>query len=73
MDNMEPNAMIKATLEVNSKALIMGCRVGTLLQREIKERGKAKVEEVQEELKTQATKHEEEKTAWEKGAGGVGD
>jgi len=66
MDNMEPNAMIKAMLEFNNKALIMGRRVGTLLQREIKEGGKSKVEEIQEELKTQVAKHEEEKTVWEK-------
>jgi len=38
-------------LEFNSRALILGRRVGTLLQREIKEGSKAKVEEIQEELK----------------------
>jgi len=31
IDNMEPNAMIKAMLEFNNKALILGCRVGSLL------------------------------------------
>jgi len=51
IDNIEPNLMIKAMLEFNSKALILGCRVGTLLQSEIKEGGWAKVEELQEELK----------------------
>lgn len=66
IDNMEPNSMIKVMLEFNSKALILGRRVGTLLQREIKEGGQAKVEEVQEELKVQATKHAKEKAAWEK-------
>jgi len=39
IDNMEPNSMIKAMLEFKSKALILGRRVGTLLQREIKEGG----------------------------------
>ncbi|QCD96714.1 hypothetical protein DEO72_LG6g1422 [Vigna unguiculata] len=37
-------------------------RVGTLLQRELKEGGRARMEE----LKTQAAKHEEEKAVWEK-------
>ncbi|QCD78751.1 hypothetical protein DEO72_LG1g2387 [Vigna unguiculata] len=31
IDNMEPNSMIKAMLEFNSKALILGRRMGTLL------------------------------------------
>ena len=31
IDNMEPNSMIKSMLEFNSKALILGHRVGTLL------------------------------------------
>ncbi|QCD86301.1 hypothetical protein DEO72_LG3g822 [Vigna unguiculata] len=53
-------------LEFNSKALILGRRGGTLLQRELREGGKAKVEETQEALKNQAAKHEEEKAAWEK-------
>jgi len=43
--------MIKAMLEFNRKALILGHRVGTLLQREIKEGGRVKVEELQKELK----------------------
>ena len=30
IDNMEPNAMVKAMLEFNSKALILGRRVGSL-------------------------------------------
>jgi len=63
MANMEPNAMIKTMLQFNSKALILGRRVGTLLQKELKEGGKVKVEELQEELKIQTTKHEEEKVA----------
>jgi len=58
--------MMKAMLEFNSKALILGRRVGSLLQREIKKGGWAKVEELQEELKVQASKHVEEKASWEK-------
>ncbi|QCE11063.1 hypothetical protein DEO72_LG10g2296 [Vigna unguiculata] len=63
IDNMEHNAMIKAMSEFNNKALILGCRVGNLLHKELKEGGRAKVEEIQEELKTHAAKHEEEKAA----------
>ena len=66
MDNMEPNAMIKAMLEFNNKALILGRRVGTLLQKELKEGGRVKVQKLQEELTTQAAKHEEKKATWEK-------
>lgn len=54
MDNMKPNAMIKTMLEFNNKALILGHRVGTLLWRELKEGGKAKVEELQEDSGRQA-------------------
>jgi len=63
INNMEHNAMIKAMSEFNNKALILGCRVGNLLDKELKEGGRAKVEEIQEELKTHAAKHEEEKAA----------
>jgi len=66
IDNMEPNAMVKAMLEFNSKALILGRRLGSLLQREMKDGGQSKVEELQEELKIQADKHAKEKVAWEK-------
>jgi len=34
IDNMEPNAMVKAMLEFSSKALILGCRVGSLYHQE---------------------------------------
>jgi len=34
IDNMEPNTLVKAMVEFNSKALILGCRVGSLYQRE---------------------------------------
>jgi len=63
IDNMEPNAMVKVMLEFNNKALIMGRRVGNLLQRKIKEGGRAKVEELREELKVQADKHAKEKVS----------
>ncbi|QCE15015.1 hypothetical protein DEO72_LG11g2023 [Vigna unguiculata] len=43
IDNMEPNSIIKAMLELNNKALILGRKIGALLQREIKEGGQAKV------------------------------
>ena len=46
IDNMEPNSIIKAMLELNNKALILGRKIGALLQREIKEGGQAKVEEL---------------------------
>jgi len=42
IDNMEPNAMIKTMLEFNNKALILGWRVGNLLQKEIKEAEESK-------------------------------
>ena len=66
IDNMEPNVMMKAMLEFNSKALILSQREGSLLQREIKEGGKAKLEEVHEELKTLQAKHEEDRASWDK-------
>ncbi|QCE11332.1 hypothetical protein DEO72_LG10g2565 [Vigna unguiculata] len=62
IDNMEPNAMVKAMLEFNSKALILGRKVGSLYQRELKEGNRSKVEELQ----GQVDKHAEEKAAWEK-------
>ncbi|QCE03770.1 hypothetical protein DEO72_LG8g1796 [Vigna unguiculata] len=62
IDNMEPNAMIMAMLEFNNKALILGRRVGSLYQRELKEGNRSKVEEFQ----GQVGKHVEEKAAWEK-------
>jgi len=51
IDNMEPNAMVKAMLEFSSKALILGRKVGSLYQRELKEGNRSKVEELKEELK----------------------
>jgi len=61
IDNMEPNAMVKAMLEFSNKALIFGHRVGNLYQRELKEGSRSKVEVLKEELKIQADKHAEKK------------
>jgi len=58
--------MVKAILEFSSKAWILGRRVGSLYQRELKEGGQPKVEELKEELKAQADKHAEEEAAWKK-------
>ncbi|QCD86812.1 hypothetical protein DEO72_LG3g1338 [Vigna unguiculata] len=66
IDNIEPNAMVKDVLEFNNKALILGHRLGSLLQREMKEGGWSNVEELREELKIQADKHTEEKATWKK-------
>ena len=66
IDNMEPNVMVKAMLEFSSKALILGRRVESLYQRELKEGSRSMVEELKEELTGQANKHAEEKTAWKK-------
>ncbi|QCE03683.1 hypothetical protein DEO72_LG8g1708 [Vigna unguiculata] len=60
---MEPSAMVKAMVEFNSKALILGRRVGSLLQKEIKEGGKDKLEQVNEELKMLQTKYDEHKAS----------
>jgi len=66
IDNMEPNALVKAMVEFCSKALILGRRVGSLYQRELKEGSRSRVEELTEELEVQADKHAEEKSAWKK-------
>jgi len=66
IDNMEPNAMVKAMLEFSNKALILGRRVGSLYQRELKEGSRSKVEELKEQLKVQTDKHAEEKATWKK-------
>jgi len=54
--------MIKAMLEFNSKALVLGRRVGTLYQRELKEGNWSKMEDMQ----VQVDKHAEDKAAWKK-------
>jgi len=66
INNTEPNAIVKAKLKFSSKALILGRRVGSFYQRELKEGSRSRVEELKEELKGQADKHAEEKTAWKK-------
>jgi len=48
---MELNALVKAMVEFSSKALILGCIVGSLYQRELKEVSRSRVEELTEELK----------------------
>jgi len=35
-DSMEPNALVMSMVEFNSKALILGRKVGSLYQRELK-------------------------------------
>ena len=62
IDSMEPNALVRATMEFNNKALILGRRVGSLYKKELKEGNRAKLEELQ----GQVNKHAEEKEAWEK-------
>ena len=62
IDSMEPNALVRAMVEFNRKALLLGRRVGSLYQRELKEGNRAKLEELQ----GQVDKHTKEKEAWEK-------
>jgi len=59
---MEPNVMVKAMLEFNSKALILERQVGSFYQRELKEDSRTKVEELQ----SQIDKNVEENAAWKK-------
>ncbi|QCD97125.1 hypothetical protein DEO72_LG6g1835 [Vigna unguiculata] len=66
LDNMELNALVRAMVEFNSKTLILGRRVGSMLQKEVKEGGKAKVEQVSEEMKALQAKYEKEKAVWDK-------
>ena len=44
IDNIEPNGMIKAMVEFNSKALVLGRKVKSLFQRELKEGNRSKIE-----------------------------
>ena len=62
IDNMEPRALVKAMVEFSSKTLLLGRRVGSLYEREVKEGNRTKVEELQEKV----DKHDEEKEAWKK-------
>jgi len=59
---MEPNALVRAIVEFDSKALILGHRVGLFYQRELKKGNRAKLEELQ----SQVDKYAKEKEAWEK-------
>jgi len=52
--------MVKAMVEFSSKALILGRRVGSLYQRELREGSRSKIEELQGKV----DKHAEEKVAW---------
>ena len=63
VDNMEPNVMVKVMMEFSSKALILGPKVGSFYQRELKEGSWSRVEELKEKLKGQADKDAEEKVA----------
>jgi len=47
IDSMEPNALVRAMVEFNSKALILGRRVGSLYQRKLKEGNRPKLKELQ--------------------------
>ncbi|QCD96495.1 hypothetical protein DEO72_LG6g1199 [Vigna unguiculata] len=62
IDSLEPNALVRAMVQYNSKALILRRRVGSLYQRELKEGNRAKLEELQ----GQVDKYAEVKEAWEK-------
>jgi len=62
IDSMKPNALVKAMVEFSSKALILGRRVGSLYQRELKEGNRDKLEELQGCV----NKFAEEKESWEK-------
>jgi len=62
IDSMEPNALVRTIVEFSSKALILGRRVGSLYQWELKEGNQEKLEELQGKV----DKFEEEKEAWEK-------
>ena len=44
IDNIEPNALVKAMVELSNKMLILGRRVGSLYQRELKEGSRARKE-----------------------------
>ncbi|QCE14706.1 hypothetical protein DEO72_LG11g1710 [Vigna unguiculata] len=46
IDSIEPDVLVKAMVEFNSKALILGRRVGSLYQRELKEGNWSKLEEL---------------------------
>ena len=62
IDGMEADHIVRTMVEFGSKALILSRRVGSLYRREVNEKGREKVEELQGKL----DKFEEEKAAWKK-------
>ncbi|QCD93648.1 hypothetical protein DEO72_LG5g1724 [Vigna unguiculata] len=62
IDNMEPNHLVRTRVEFSSKALILGHRVGSLYQRDLKEGNWGRVDEWQGKV----DKFAEEKEAGEK-------
>jgi len=62
INNMEPDNLVRMVVEFNSKALILGHRVGSLYRREVKEGNREKLEELQGKV----DKFVEEKATWEK-------
>ena len=46
IDSIELNHLVRTMVEFSSKELILGLRVGSLYQRELKERNRDKVEEL---------------------------
>jgi len=62
IDSMEPNHLVTTMVEFSSKALILGRRVGSLYQWELKEGNRDTLAEFQGKV----DKFAEEKEAWEK-------
>ena len=62
IDSMKPNALVRTMVEFSSKALILGRRVGSLYQWELKEGNREKLEELQGKV----DKFAKEKETWEK-------
>ncbi|QCE06711.1 hypothetical protein DEO72_LG9g1725 [Vigna unguiculata] len=54
IDNMEPEALVKAMVEFSSKTLLLSRRVGSLYERELKEGNQTKVEELQDKVDNHA-------------------
>ncbi|QCD89446.1 hypothetical protein DEO72_LG4g390 [Vigna unguiculata] len=64
LDEMETSVAIRAILEFNIKALLIGQKVSNLLQKELRDRDKSKLAE---DLSWVQAKYEEEKAAWVRG------
>ncbi|QCE04144.1 hypothetical protein DEO72_LG8g2177 [Vigna unguiculata] len=62
IDGMEADHIVRTMVEFRSKALILSRRMGSLYRREVKERGRERVEELQGKV----DKLEKEKVAWKK-------